>query len=111
MLIHEERHCDDKFDDGDEGGDRDDDINGDDNNDDDDSGGVDCGRCSLFIASLLKTMLKRLRFECSLIGWLLEALEWKEGGGVRGGRGVSRDLNLGVPGCDSHMNGIVGVLL
>ncbi|KAA8543674.1 hypothetical protein F0562_021580 [Nyssa sinensis] len=33
-------------------------------------------------------------------------LTWKEGGGVRGGSGVSRNLTLGVPGKVSHMNGI-----
>lgn len=33
------------------------------------------------------------------------ALTEYEGGGVRGGREVSERVCLGVPGCDSHMNG------
>lgn len=31
--------------------------------------------------------------------------DWYEGGGVRGGRAVSEEGCLGVPGSDSHMNG------
>jgi hypothetical protein len=32
--------------------------------------------------------------------------EWYEGGGVKGGRQASASVCFGVPGLDSHMNGI-----
>lgn len=45
-----------------------------------------------------------LGFWLFLLGVLGE-LNRKDGGGVSGGSGVSRNRTLGVPGWDSHLNG------
>lgn len=48
---------------------------------------------------------KKLDFDCFCkdFNW---TLVWYEGGGVSGGREMSENLCLGVPGWDSHTNGI-----